>query len=112
MEQIVLSIHIIVSLALIGFILMQHGKGADAGASFGSGGGASQTIFGSRGTGDFLTHTTAILVTLFFITSLTLGYLTANRVKPQNLDELLNKVQPVESQKAPEPKKTHSDIPE
>jgi preprotein translocase subunit SecG len=91
MEQIVLIIHILAALGVIIFILLQQGKGAEVGASFGSG--ASQTIFGSQGSGNFLTRTTAILITVFFVTSLTLGYLASNSAKPQDLDELLEKAQ-------------------
>ena len=76
MEAVILAIHIIIAVTLIGLILVQHGKGADAGASFGGGGGASATVFGSQGSGNFLTKTTAILATSFFITSLFLSYLS------------------------------------
>jgi preprotein translocase subunit SecG len=92
MEEIILVIHVIAAIALIGFILIQHGKGAEVGASFGSG--ASQTLFGSQGSGNFLTRATAILVTVFFITSLALGYLASHHAKPKDLDELLKRVQP------------------
>ena len=70
--QIVLVIHVVIAVSLIGLILIQHGKGADAGAAFGSG--ASATVFGSQGSASFLTRTTGILAAGFFITSLTLGY--------------------------------------
>ena len=66
---------VIISITLIGLILIQHGKGAEAGAAFGSG--ASQTVFGSRGSGSFLTRTTGILATLFFVISLGLAYLAS-----------------------------------
>jgi len=71
MESIILIVHILLALGIIGFVMLQQGKGADAGASFG--GGASQTVFGSSGSGNFLSRTTAILATVFFVTSLTLG---------------------------------------
>lgn len=71
-QTIVLVIQVIAALGLIGLVLLQQGKGADAGASFGSG--ASQTVFGSTGSGNFLTRTTAILATLFFLSSLGLAY--------------------------------------
>jgi len=90
MEQIILIIHVIVAVGLIGLILIQQGKGAEVGASFGSG--ASQTIFGSQGSGNFLTRATAILVTIFFITSLALGFLATHHSKPKNLDDLLKNV--------------------
>lgn len=67
----VLAIHIIVAIAMIGLILIQHGKGADAGASFGAG--ASGTVFGASGSANFLTRTTAVLAGIFFVTSLTLA---------------------------------------
>ena len=73
MQQIVLLIHVLICFAIIGLVLIQHGKGAQAGAAFGSG--ASQTMFGARGSGNFLTRSTAICATLFFCTSLLLGYL-------------------------------------
>lgn len=92
MEQIILVVHVIAAVGLIGFILIQHGKGAEVGASFGSG--ASQTLFGSQGSGNFLTRATAILVTIFFVTSLALGYLASHKTKPNDLDELLKQVQP------------------
>ncbi len=70
-------IHVLVSAALIGLVLIQHGKGADAGAAFGSG--ASGTVFGSRGSANFLTRATAWLATGFFVVSLSLAYLVHNR---------------------------------
>ncbi len=100
MEQIVLAIHIFTALAVIVLVLLQQGKGAEAGASFGAG--ASQTVFGSQGSGNFLTRLTAILVTVFFISSLTLGKLTASRVHPQHLDKLLDTPTVQESQQLPE----------
>lgn len=75
--SIVLTIHVLVGLAIIGLVLMQHGKGADAGAAFG--GGASGSVFGSSGSANFLSRTTGILATVFFITSLGLSYLASNK---------------------------------
>ena len=72
MERIIIGVHVVLAIAIIGFILIQRGKGADAGASFG--GGASQTVFGSQGSSNFLSRTTAILATAFFATSLTLAF--------------------------------------
>jgi preprotein translocase subunit SecG len=77
MEQIILIVHVLAGLAIIGLILVQQGKGADMGASFGSG--ASQTLFGSSGSGNALTRATAVLATLFFITSLSLAYVAKQR---------------------------------
>ena len=67
----ILVVHVILAIGLVGLVLLQQGKGADAGAAFGSG--ASATVFGARGSGNFLTRTTALLATLFFITSLSLA---------------------------------------
>ena len=71
MQTFVLVVHIILAVLMIVLILVQHGKGADAGASFGGGGAA--TVFGASGSGNFLTRLTAILTALFFVTSLTLA---------------------------------------
>jgi preprotein translocase subunit SecG len=71
METLVIVVHVIVAIAIVGLVLLQQGKGADAGAAFGSG--ASQTVFGSAGSGNFLTRSTSIAATIFFITSLTLA---------------------------------------
>ena len=76
MEQIILIVHLLVALAIIGLIMLQQGKGADMGASFGAG--ASQTLFGSDGSGNALTKATAWLVVLFFSTSFGLA-LIANQ---------------------------------
>ncbi|AJP43850.1 preprotein translocase subunit SecG [Alteromonas australica] len=75
--EVLLVAYLIVALLLIGFVLIQQGKGADMGASFGSGG--SNTVFGSSGSGNFMSRTTAVLAGLFFFISLTLGALTANK---------------------------------
>jgi preprotein translocase subunit SecG len=75
MDSIILVVHIVVSILLVGLILIQHGKGADAGAAaLGGGGGASSSVFGSQGSTSFLSRSSAVLATAFFITSLTLAY--------------------------------------
>lgn len=71
--SILVIVQVVVALSLIGLILVQHGKGADAGAAFGSG--ASGTVFGAKGSANFLSHATAALATVFFLISLTLAYL-------------------------------------
>ena len=70
MEDIILVIHFVIAILIIGFVLIQQGKGAEAGASFGAG--ASQTVFGSGGSWNFFSKVTALLATLFFVTSVTL----------------------------------------
>lgn len=80
--EFVVVFHVLLSLALIGFVLIQQGKGADAGASFGSG--ASQTVFGSAGSATFLTRVTKYLAIGFFATSLLLAYLAREKTEAQN----------------------------
>lgn len=77
MYQLILMVHVLVALVLIGLVLIQHGKGADIGAAFGSG--ASNTVFGSQGTGSFLFKLTGSLAMTFFITSLTLSYMVSTQ---------------------------------
>ena len=92
--EILVIVYLIVAVMLIGFVLIQQGKGAGMGASFGSGG--SNTVFGSTGSGNFLTRTTAILATLFFVISLILGNQTADKEK--SVDEWQNLEVPVADQ--------------
>ena len=84
MYQLILIIHVIIALMLIGLVLIQHGKGADIGAAFGSG--ASNTVFGSQGTGGFLFKLTGGLALAFFATSLILSYVVS--VQYQNANKL------------------------
>ena len=77
MASLVITIHVLVSLALVIIILLQHGKGADVGAVFG---GSSQTVFGAGGAGNALTKATVLLATIFFMTSLFLAYASTRRV--------------------------------
>ena len=82
MENLLTIIHVIACLGVIGLVLMQHGKGADMGAAFGSsGGGASGSLFGATGSANFLSRVTAIAATVFFIVTLGLAYMgnTASR---------------------------------
>ena len=73
--------HVVVALAIIGLVLLQHGKGADMGSGFG--GGASASLFGATGSANFLSRTTAVLATIFFVLSLALAYFATNRPKAQ-----------------------------
>ena len=81
MLTVLLAIHIIVAIVMVGFILIQHGKGADAGASFGSG--AAGTVFGAAGSANFLTRTTAVLAAIFFMTSLALAHFAQKQAEDQ-----------------------------
>ncbi|MCL6415432.1 preprotein translocase subunit SecG [Aestuariirhabdus sp. Z084] len=98
METVILIVHVLVALAVIGLVLLQQGKGADAGASFG--GGASQTVFGSQGTGSFLGRVTAVLATLFFATSLGLAVYAKNRAETISVNDGIPSI-PVEQVEAP-----------
>lgn len=73
MHVFLIVVHVLVAVAIIGLVLLQHGKGADAGAAFGTG--SSQTLFGARGSANFLSRLTAAFATVFFITSLSLAFL-------------------------------------
>lgn len=77
MQALALVVHVALAIGVIGLVLIQHGKGADAGAAFGSG--ASSTVFGARGSASFLTRVTTGLAAAFFATSLFLFYLAAHR---------------------------------
>ncbi len=100
-------VYLVVAIFLVGFILMQQGKGADAGASFGAG--AAGTVFGSAGSANFLSRTTAILATVFFGISLVIGNLNSHNVAATSQFEDLSQVE----QKQEVPAKTeNSDIPQ
>ena len=77
MEKLVLVIHVLAALGVIGLVLLQHGKGADMGASFGSG--ASGSLFGVTGSSNFMSRATAGFVLVFFTTSLTLAYMSSHK---------------------------------
>ncbi len=77
--SVVLVVHVLAALGVIGLVLLQHGKGADMGAAFGSG--ASGSLFGATGSANFLSRTTAVLAAVFFVTSLSLAYMASNKPK-------------------------------
>jgi preprotein translocase subunit SecG len=79
LQTLILILHVLAAAALVGFVLLQHGKGADMGAAFGSG--SSGSLFGSSGSANFLSRTTAILAAVFFMTSLTLTYFSSHQKK-------------------------------
>ncbi|WGE34687.1 preprotein translocase subunit SecG [Actinobacillus genomosp. 1] len=108
MLNVLTIIYLVVAVALIGFVLMQQGKGADAGASFGAG--ASGTVFGSAGSANFLSRTTAVLAVIFFGISLLIGNLNSHQTAPKSQFEDLSGVQ----QKVEQPKveNPNNDIPQ
>ena len=90
METVIVVVHVIVAIAIVGLVLLQQGKGADAGAAFGSG--ASSTVFGAQGSATFLTKITTIIALVFFLTSLSLAYFAANRT-PQDTSLIDKEIQ-------------------
>jgi preprotein translocase subunit SecG len=98
METVVWIVHLLVAATLVGLVLLQHGKGADMGAAFGSG--ASGSLFGSSGSANFLSRATAIAATVFFLTSVGLTYFSLNRSAPSGVLEKL----PASTQSVPAPK--------
>lgn len=99
METIVWVVHVLTAVVLIGLVLMQHGKGADMGAAFGTG--SAGSLFGSSGSANFLSRSTAVAATVFFITSMTLTYINANPSQPLGVMEKQNVSKPVQQPAAP-----------
>lgn len=107
MEKITLVVHILLAFGVIGLVMIQQGKGADAGASFG--GGSSQTVFGGQGSGNFLSRMTAIFATIFFVTSMVLAVIASNKAKGindlgvpmQEMSETLEQDAPIVEEYAP-----------
>lgn len=97
LESIIVIVHLLVAIAVIVLVLLQHGKGADMGASFGSG--ASNTVFGSQGSANFLSRTTAVLVAIFFITSIGLAYYA----KSKSTASFFDRTAPAATQPAQQP---------
>ncbi len=114
MYVILLAIHFLISFVLVGLILIQHGKGAQAGAAFGSG--ASQTVFGSQGSGNFLSRMTSILAGLFFVLNLFLVYYLNKQYHPRMLEEVPAAVKEElpanKSESSPSTKPAGNDVPE
>ena len=96
METLVWVVHVATAVVLIGQVLMQHGKGADMGAAFGTG--SAGSLFGSSGSANFLSRSTAVAATLFFITSLSLTYLYSHPAQQQGV---MDKVNATSTQSAP-----------
>jgi preprotein translocase subunit SecG len=107
LEGVLLVLHVGVALAICGFVLLQHGKGADMGAAFGSG--ASGSLFGAAGSSNFLSHTTAILAAVFFLTSIGLTWFASSQGSAQSardrsvLDRVPPKTAPAGTPPAPAP---------
>ncbi|CNE79409.1 preprotein translocase subunit SecG [Yersinia nurmii] len=111
MYEALLVIFLLISIGLVALIMLQQGKGADMGASFGAG--ASATLFGSNGSGNFMTRMTAVLATLFFVISLILGNMSTNQGRQGSEWENLGQPVKAEQTTAPAaPAKPSSDIPQ
>ncbi len=95
LNAILLVAQVVLSISLITLVLLQHGKGADAGAAFGSG--ASATVFGAKGSGNFLTRATSIVAMLFFVTCLSLAYLASHREGPSSVVDSVVDTQSIDS---------------
>ncbi|MFC0444468.1 preprotein translocase subunit SecG [Pseudidiomarina halophila] len=106
MYEFLLIAYLIVAIVLVGIIMIQQGKGADMGASFGAG--SSNTVFGSGGSGNFLTRTTAVIAILFFILSLILGNLSSGSGDVESEFETIETPAPV----AEEIPASGNDVPE
>ena len=113
MFPLLLTLHILVGLGVIGLVLIQHGKGADMGAAFGSG--ASGSLFGATGSANFLSRVTAVLAAVFFMTSLGLTYLASSRPKaPESVMDAVKVIPaaPVAPVETPQPSDSRAkDIP-
>jgi preprotein translocase subunit SecG len=107
-ENLLLVVHLLVAAALVGFVLLQHGKGADMGAAFGSG--ASGSLFGAAGSANFLSRTTAILATVFFCTSVGLTYFASTR--GASTTELMKRELPASTAPAPAKDSKAGEVPQ
>ncbi len=98
---VILIVDVVVALFIIGLVLLQHGKGADVGAAFGSG--ASGSLFGASGSANFLSRTTAALAVVFFLTTFVLAYLVTHkpRVGGGVMDTVREQPQPAQQQQVP-----------
>jgi preprotein translocase subunit SecG len=98
--NVVIGVHVLIAVAIIGLVLLQHGKGADMGSGFG--GGASSSLFGATGSANFLSRATAVLATLFFLTSLGLAYLATNKPRGGGVLDAVKKEMAVPGKPPPE----------
>ena len=103
MEFLVWVVHILAAVAVIGLVLLQHGKGADMGAAFGSG--ASGSLFGATGSANFLSRATAVVATVFFVTSLGLTYFASGKGKTEVAPVAPQQTLPMPAQPQGEPSK-------
>ncbi|MSQ59370.1 MAG: preprotein translocase subunit SecG [Betaproteobacteria bacterium] len=93
LHAIVLTFHVIAAASVIGLVLLQHGKGADMGAAFGSG--SSGSLFGASGSANFLSRSTAVVAAVFFVTSMGLTYLSTQKHRPTSVVDVPHGTEPV-----------------
>ena len=112
MQQLLTVVQILVAVGLIALVLLQQGKGADAGAAFGSGG--SGTLFGSRGSASFLSRATAVLAAMFFFNSIALAYFSGQSVDRESVTERfgVSGEAPLSSEPVPQPGEFVTDVPD
>ncbi len=93
LHAIVLTFHVIAAVSVISLVLLQHGKGADMGAAFGSG--SSGSLFGASGSANFLSRTTAVVAAVFFVTSMGLTYLSTQKQRPTSVVDVPHSIESV-----------------
>ncbi len=101
LQAIVLTFHVIAAASVIGLVLLQHGKGADMGAAFGSG--SSGSLFGASGSANFLSRFTAVVAAVFFVTSLGLTYLSTHKQRPTSVTDVPQSTETVPAKPATAP---------
>ncbi|MFN0314527.1 MAG: preprotein translocase subunit SecG [Burkholderiales bacterium] len=99
LHTIVLTFHVIAAASVIGLVLLQHGKGADMGAAFGSG--SSGSLFGASGSANFLSRSTAAVAAVFFVTSMGLTYLSAQKHRPASVVDVPHSTEPAPASSTP-----------
>ncbi len=109
MQSILLVVHVAISASLIALVLLQQGKGADAGAAFGSG--ASSTVFGARGSATFLSRVTAGLAAGFFVVSMSLAYLAGRTDRVDSIVDSVTEQAPTALVEEPLQSNTPADVP-
>jgi preprotein translocase subunit SecG len=107
-EILILLVHVIAAIGVVGLVLLQHGKGADMGAAFGSG--SSGSLFGASGSANFLSRTTAVLAALFFLTSMGLTYVTSHKPQQSSVMDTHKTEQPATAPPAKAPGATDKPV--
>lgn len=104
METLVWAAHVLLAIVLIILVLLQHGKGADMGAAFGSG--SAGSLFGASGSANFLSRATSAVAAMFFATSMSLTYLSANQTKDTSIMSIMDQIEETEAVSTDQKKST------